>query len=159
MKQIWISQKNLYGVSQYHILFFCWKLIYTPPQIYFPFEWETSASSGFKPQTLVVVVTLPTKWRAQHSTSWATDTWTKEHAQVIPICMPSTHPDTTNESTLYISPSYYYLLQVGRRLFCWKFIYTPPKIISRFQVKSPAFNLLELEKSYQAPRVHHICTL
>ena len=31
--------------------------------------------------------------------------------------MPGTHPDTTYRSALYISPSYYYFLQVGRLLF------------------------------------------
>ena len=37
-----------------------------------------------------------------------------------------------------MQPLYYYFLQVGRRLFCWKFIYTPRHINFRFKWETPA---------------------
>ena len=72
-----------------------WRFIHIPPQINLRFKWETPASSGFEPQTLVVVATPPTRLSVQHSTSWSTETCPKEHAQLLCICMSGTHLDTT----------------------------------------------------------------
>ena len=82
---------------------FGWKFLSAPPQMIFRLECETSASSVFEHQTLVVGATLPTWWKVEKSISRAVEICPTEYVQLLFICMLGTHTDTTCRSTMYMS--------------------------------------------------------